>query len=258
MEKIKRVVIITGGGTGIGAATARGFAAIETAVAIVGRRIQPLEQVANEICSKGGEAISISADLEETSAPAEIVQKVIRKWGQIDVIVNNAGIVNHKPIEQATVEFFNQHIAVNVRAPYFLIQAALPYLRKSSSASIINISSSSASLAIPGQSMYGISKSALEYLTKSLAAELAPNIRVNCIAPGPIDTPIHLKWAGNDVAGAYRRMTKELPLKRMGKAKEVAAWIIWLASSKAFFVTGTVIPVDGGQTLPGALSRITL
>jgi NAD(P)-dependent dehydrogenase (short-subunit alcohol dehydrogenase family) len=107
--------------------------------------------------------------------------------------------------------------------------------------------------------MYGTSKAALEYQTRSLAAELAPmGICVNAIAPGPVDTPIHLTWAGDDVAGAYERMTKELPLGRMGTADELARWIVWLAGPAARWVTGAVIPVDGGQTLPGALSRIAI
>ena len=98
---------------------------------------------------------------------------------------------------------------------------------------MINISSSSGSLAIPNQAMYGMSKAALEYQTRSLAAELAPlGIRVNAIAPGPVDTPIHLSWAGDDVAGAYERMRSELPLKRMGTAEELGAWIVWLAEEK--------------------------
>ncbi|NPV69640.1 MAG: SDR family oxidoreductase [Firmicutes bacterium] len=256
MTQVERVAIITGGGTGIGAAAARGLAAIGTAVALVGRRIEPIEEVARSIRDRGGQAMPVPADLGQPSAPARIVDQVVHAWGRVDIVVNNAAAIDHKPIDRATLELFDRHMAVNVRAPYFLIQAALPHLRKSASASVINISSSSGSLAIPGQSMYGTSKAALEYLTRSLAAELAPSIRVNCIAPGPVDTPIHLTWAGNDVAGAYERMTRELPLKRMGTAEELAAWIVWLASAEASFVTGAVIPVDGGQTLPGALSRI--
>jgi NAD(P)-dependent dehydrogenase (short-subunit alcohol dehydrogenase family) len=172
------------------------------------------------------------------------------------VLVNNAAAIKHLPIAEANRELFEEHLSVNVLAPYFLIQAALPLLYQSDSGVVINISSSSGSLAIPGQSMYGTSKAAIEYLTCSLAAELAPHIRVNAIAPGPVDTPIHLSWAGDDVEGAYQRMKSELPLKRMGTAAELAKWIVWLASEDASFVTGVVIPVDGGQTLPGALSKI--
>ena len=257
MAYANRVAVVTGGGTGIGAAAAKRFAAEGTAVAVVGRRPAPLAETAEAIRSTGGEAMAVSVDLADPEAPQRIIDRVVSAWGRIDVLVNNAAAIQHLPIEQVTLELFDQHIAVNVRAPFFLTKAALPYLRQSDSAAIVNISSSSGSLAIPAQSMYGTSKAALEYQTRSLAAELAPmGICVNAIAPGPVDTPIHLTWAGDDVAGAYERMTKELPLGRMGTAEELAAWIVWLASPSARWVTGVVIPVDGGQTLPGALSRI--
>ncbi|MEJ2302363.1 MAG: SDR family NAD(P)-dependent oxidoreductase [Anaerolineales bacterium] len=257
MVQITRAALITGGGTGIGAAAAKLFAAQGTAVAVVGRRPGPLAESVRTIRSAGGTALAIPADLADPATPGWILAEVAKAWGRLDVLVNNAAAIKHLPIDQATLDVFNQHMAVNVRAPYFLTQAALPYLRRSDSAAVINISSSSGSLAIPGQCMYGTSKAALEYQTRSLAAELAPlGIRVNAIAPGPVDTPIHLSWAGDDVAGAYERMAREVPLGRMGVAEDLAAWIVWLASSEASWVTGVVIPVDGGQTLPGATSKI--
>lgn len=257
MATIDRVAVITGGGTGIGAAAAKRFAAQEAAVAVVGRRPGPLEETVQAIRSSGGEAMAIPADLSNPAAPLRIVEAVVNAWGRLDVLVNNAAAIQHLPVQRATLDVFEQHMAVNVRAPYFLTQAALPCLSRSDSPVIINITSSSGSLAIPGQCMYGTSKAALEYQTRSLAAELAPlGIRVNAIAPGPVDTPIHLTWAGDDVAGAYERMAREVPLGRMGTAEELAAWIVWLASPEAGWVTGVVIAVDGGQTLPGATSKI--
>lgn len=257
MKTEKQYVLITGGSSGIGAAAARRFADQGAAVAIVARRPEPIDAIVKEIQAKGASALGIPADLKDPDAPRRVMEVIAKEWGKLDVLVNDAAFVNHFPIEQASREVFETHWAVNVRAPYFLIQAALPFLKKSPSATVINISSSSGSLAIPGQSMYGSSKCALEYLTRSLAAELAVlGIRVNAIAPGPTDTPIHLTWAGDDVKGAYERMTKELPLGRMGTADELGAWITWLASPEASWVTGVVIAVDGGQVLPGAMSRI--
>ncbi len=259
MSQPERVALVTGGGSGIGAAAACRFAEQNTAVAVIGRRPQPLQETVNKIAAAGGKALAVPADLADPASPKKIVAAVIAEWGRLDVLVNSAAAIQHLPVDRATLELFDEHMAVNVRAPYFLTQAALPYLRASNSAVIINISSSSGSLAIPGQCMYGSSKAALEYQTRSLAAELAPSgIRVNAIAPGPVDTPIHLTWAGNDVAGAYERMKKEVPLGRMGRAEELAAWIVWLAGPEASWVTGVVIPVDGGQVLPGALSRIAI
>src|SRR3989304_3664624 len=256
MAQIDRVAVVTGGGTGIGAAASLRFALQGSAVAVVGRRPEPLDETVFKIRSAGGEAMAIPADLGDPAAPDRIIEAVVKAYSRLDVLVNNAAAIKHLPLEQAPLEVFDLHMAVNVRTPYFLTKAALPYLRQSDSAAVINISSSSGSLAIPGQSLYGMSKSALEYQTRSLAAELAPwRIRVNAIAPGPVDTPIHRTWAGDDLEGAYERMRSELPLGRMGTAEELAAWIVWLANPGGSWATAAVIPVDGGQTLPGAPSR---
>ncbi len=258
MDRPDRVAIVTGGGTGIGAAAARRLAQMGYAVAVVGRRSEELQRTVGEIEEAGGAAMAVVADMGDVAVPTAIVAVVVAAWGRIDVVVNNAATIKTGPFEQVTIEEFDRHVAVNVRGPYFLVQAALPHLRQSPAASVINISSSSGSLFIPGQSVYGMTKAALEYHTGSLAAELAPyGIRVNCVAPGPVDTPIHLSWAGDDVPGAYRRMSAELPIDRMGTAEELGFWIAGLAGPEASWVTGNVWHVDGGQVLPGAKSRIS-
>ena len=148
MTSDKRYALITGGGSGIGAAAAKHFAAEGTVVAVVGRRAALLEETVRIIQGEGGNAISIPADLAERSAPERIIEVIGKEWGCLDILVNNAAYIKHYPIDQVSIEEFEMHLAVNVRAPYFLIKAALPLLSKSKSASVINISSSSASLAI--------------------------------------------------------------------------------------------------------------
>jgi NAD(P)-dependent dehydrogenase (short-subunit alcohol dehydrogenase family) len=239
------VAIVTGGGTGIGAATAHKLVSRGLRVVIVGRRAEMLAQVAD-----GSDAIvPIAADLEDAEVPHRVVAETIDRFGRLDVLVNCAAVIRNHPIAEYSLQEIDQHLAVNIRAPFLLTQAALPALADAPNASIINISSSSGTILRTGQSLYGMTKAALEYLTRSHAGELAPlGIRVNGIAPGPIDTPIHETWA-DDLDEAYRWLASQVPLGRIGAADEIANWIWLLASPAATFVTGVVIPVDGGQTL---------
>ena len=241
-------VIVTGAGTGIGAASARRLAAGGWNVALVGRRPELLEQVAREIEKEDGHAVAIPADLAVATAAAEIVDRTVAAFGTVDALVNNAAVIKVLPLPDYTTDILDQHWAVNIRAPFLLIQATLPYLKKQGGA-VVNISSSSGTILRPGQSVYGMTKHALEYLSRSLAGELAPHrIRINALALGPVDTPIHQTWA-TDLKAAYEWLAGQVPLGRIASADEIARWVEILVSPDAGWMTGAIIPLDGGQVL---------
>lgn len=245
----ERVAIVTGAGSGIGAATARALAGHGLTVFLVGRRSQRLGETASAIAADGGHARLVEADLAQPHAATEIVDAVLAAAGRLDVIVNNAASFRLELIPDWTVEMFDDHLAVNVRAPYFLVQAALPALRASPAAAVVNVSSAAAGMYRRRQTVYGLTKAALEHMTKNMAAELAPDrIRVNCVRPGPVATEIHT-GAVADPAARLAELGRLVPLGRVGEAEEIARWIWHLVDREAAWVTGTVITVDGGRIL---------
>ena len=243
-----RVAIVTGAGSGIGEAAACLLAAKGLDVALVGRRRDRLEGVADAIATAGGSAFVVPADLGEPRAPWEVVAAVLEARGRIDVIVNNAATFCLKPIEEFSLEDFDDVMATNLRAPYFLVSAALPSLRLSPAAAVVNVSSAAAAMYRPQQTVYGLAKAALEHMTMNMAAELAPDrIRVACVRPGPVLTEFHL--AAENPEERLRVLGTLVPLGRIGEPEEIALWIWHLVDREAAWVTGTVITVDGGRIL---------
>jgi C-7 ketoreductase len=245
----QRVAIVTGAGTGIGAATARLLAAKGLSVVLVGRRPELLEENAAAIAAAHGTAHVLPDDLADPAAPNRIVEGTLAAFGGLDVIVNNAATIKTGPLEAYSLEDFDHHIAVNVRSIFFLVKEALPALRASADAAVVNISSVVGSIVKPGNALYGMTKAAVEYLTKSLAHELAADrIRVSCIASGSVKTPIHLLWAGS-IENAERDLVPRIPLGRMAEPEELAYWVYQLVAPETGFMTGDILHVDGGQIL---------
>jgi meso-butanediol dehydrogenase / (S,S)-butanediol dehydrogenase / diacetyl reductase len=244
----QRVAVVTGAGSGIGEAAARLLAEHGLEVVLVGRRPERLEAVAAAITEAGGRAFPVRADLGLPHAPMEVVDTVLGARGRLDVIVNNAATYRLKPIQEFTVADFDDVMATNLRAPFFLVQAALPALRASPAPVVVNVSSAAAAMYRPQQTVYGLAKAALEHMTMNMAAELAPDrIRVACVRPGPVLTEFHL--AAEDPEERIRVLGTLVPLGRIGQPEDIARWIWHLVDAEAEWVTGAVISVDGGRVL---------
>ncbi|MGW2827081.1 SDR family NAD(P)-dependent oxidoreductase [Streptomyces sp. NPDC001443] len=242
-----RVVAVTGAGTGIGRATARAFAAEGAHVIAIGRRTEPLEETA-----AGHRQITpLAADITAEGEPERVVRTVLEAQGRLDVLVNNAGIVRVGALGMLTPETIASQLATNLIAPILLARAALPLLEAARGA-IVNVGTSVGQRAWPGNSVYAAAKTALESLTRSWAVELAPRgIRVVAVAPGAIDTPIgeHQGLTPEQMASVREWQLAHTPLGRIGRPEEVAWAITRLAAPAASFVTGVVLPVDGGAVV---------
>jgi NAD(P)-dependent dehydrogenase (short-subunit alcohol dehydrogenase family) len=218
-------------------------------VALVGRTRETLEEVAAGIDAGPGRALVVQDDLADAAAPQRIVETVTGHAGRLDVIVNNAAHYRLTLVEDVSLEELDAHLAVNLRAPYLLVQAALPALKASPSAVVVNVSSAAAAMYRRRQTVYGMTKAGIEHLTKNLAAELAPHgIRVNCVRPGPVDTPIH-RTAVADPEARLRELGNLVPLGRVGEPEEIARWIGHVVDPEAGWVTGSVLVIDGGRVL---------
>jgi NAD(P)-dependent dehydrogenase (short-subunit alcohol dehydrogenase family) len=240
-----KTVVITGAGSGIGRATAHTFAARGANVLAVGRTPEKLAETAAGRPS----IVPMTADITDQSAPQEIISQAVAAFGGIDALVNSASVFGPTRLAMITPGEFDHFIAVNLRAPLLITQAALPCLERSDG-TVVNISAAIGQRGWPGLSVYGATKSGLDFFTRSWAGELAPRgIRVVSVAPGPIETPILENNELDDQAVMIVHQTQErIPLARLGMAREVAWWIANFTESLAGYTTGAILAVDGGYS----------
>jgi NAD(P)-dependent dehydrogenase (short-subunit alcohol dehydrogenase family) len=235
--------IVTGGGSGIGKAIALLFAQQGCEVLITARRPAPLE--ATSVLSE--RIYGFSADLTSPDGPNQIVTEAVKALGGVDILVNNSGLFQAPGIDKSSEDLYDKLFAVNVKGLYRMTQAALPELRKGTGANILNIGSIVGLIGIRNTSLYSATKGAVIQITRSLAAELAAEkIRVNCVCPGLVRNELTEELTSNP--DFVKHALPAYPIGRFGEPEDVAYACLYLASEEASWLTGVILPVDGGYT----------
>ncbi|MEL7253458.1 MAG: SDR family oxidoreductase [Pseudomonadota bacterium] len=235
MDLKGKVALVTGASSGMGAATAR-------LLADRGARVFAAQR-------GGSEHEDIAADFSDPDAPERVMAEVTEKAGQLDILINNAGVMREGTVEETSVEDWHFQLQVNLTAPFLLIRHAMPMLRKGGGA-IVNVGSIEGLGSNPGHPAYGASKAGLHGLTRAVAVDHGPDgVRCNAVAPGWIDTDLNEDFIDSmpDPQAFRREIGGIHPVRRTGKPEEVAELICWLASDAASFVTGQIYTIDGGR-----------
>lgn len=240
-----RVAVITGAASGIGAATARRFAAEGATVAVIDRDADAVVRVAAEV---DGHAYAL--DVRDGDEVNEVVDRVAQTLGQIDIVVNNAGTGDLRPLHTVDDKLWHRLIDVNLTGTFNLTRAAVPYMLETGGGAIVNNASLSGLAPTRNEAAYSAAKAGVISLTKSAALEYGPTVRVNCVAPGHVRTPMTAVW--EQFPEAFAPIAAAIPLGRIGEAHEVAEVILFLASDRASYMTGQTLVVDGGAILPQA------
>ena len=243
-----KTALVTGSTSGIGRATAAALARRGAHVVVSGRRADRGAEVVDGIRSEGGRADFVGADLSDAQSATELAVKATAiaesAGGTLDILVNNAGIGAGGPTAGTEESIFDAVLATNLKAPFYLVGHLAPAMAARGHGAIVNISTLAAARALPGLSVYGASKAALDLLTKSWAAEFGgAGVRVNSVSPGPTRTP------GSEALGdALRELAAQAPLGFVADPEDIAAAVSFLVSDEARFITGTTLHVNGGRT----------
>ncbi|MET7398556.1 SDR family oxidoreductase [Dactylosporangium sp. NPDC005572] len=242
MELTGKTALVTGATGGIGGATARQLAANGAQVVASGRDPGRGAQLVTAITEAGGRARFIPADLTDIDS----LRRLADATGDVDILINNAALFPVAPTTAQDVAAFDQAVAANVRAPYFLTAALAPAMAARGTGSIVNVSTMAARIGMPGLSTYSATKAALESLTRTWAAEFSPaGVRVNTVAPGPTRTDMVMHTMGEDGAAQVAGTTL---LRRLASPEEIADVIVFLATDRASYITGATLSADAGRT----------
>lgn len=248
MDRLKgKRALITGGTSGIGLETARQFLAEGARVAITGKNPETLESARKEL---GTSTLVIPSDAGDSAAQKQLAEVLRKEFGGLDILFVNAGIAVLKPVQQWDETAFDRTFAMNVKGPYFLIQALLRLF--ANPASIVLNASVNAHIGMPNTSVYGASKAALLSLARTLSGELIQRgVRVNAISPGPISTPLYSKLGFSDaeLKNVAASIQSQVPAGRFGNPSEIAKAVVFLASEESAFTVGGELLIDGGMSL---------
>lgn len=244
-----RIAWISGANSGIGEAAARLFAREGAKVALIGRRIARSRQIAAELKAEGAEAIAIACDVSNERAVRDSISRTARAFGGLDIVVNNAGIVDIKPLHEYTAQQWDRVMNVNVKSMFFAVKHAVPHLRRSGRGCVVNVGSISSFVGQALTPVYTTTKHAIVGLTKSIALDYAADgIRCNCICPGITETPMlreHLNSQPNP-DGALARRLRRVPMGVALTPHDVARSILFFSCDDSYGVTGTSLIIDAG------------